>query len=282
MKYENRQPEEGINVSRHSPVKLLLQLMVATLILAVVLIFAVQLSGSWLAKQIPFRFEESIMEKVPYDFASSSGDEQIVQYLNELALRIDEYLPNPDGVRYTVHYNPADTFNAFATVGGNIVFFKGLLEKMPNENALAMVMAHEMAHVSHRDPVSGLGGGVASMIALSALLGSSGSGPASTFISNTGGLASVQFTRKMENNADDAAITALGKLYGHTEGADTLFRLIAQKRGDNATPDWLERFSSTHPLDNDRVTNIAEKAREQELPTQGVLTPLPNFWNTAL
>jgi predicted Zn-dependent protease len=282
MKYENRQPKEGINVSKHSPVKLLLQLMVATLVMAVMLIFLLQVSGSWLAKKIPFRFEESVMEKVPYDFGGGSDNEQVTAYLNELASRIDEYLPNPDNVRYTVHYNPQDTFNAFATVGGNIVFFKGLLDKMPNENALAMVMAHEMAHVAHRDPVSGLGGGVASMVALSALLGSSGSGPASTFISNTGGLASVQFTRKMENNADDEAITALGKMYGHTQGADTLFRLIAQQRGENTTPDWLERFSSTHPLDADRVANIAEKARQQELPIQGALTPLPAFWNNAL
>ncbi len=282
MEYENRQPEEGINVSKHNPLKLFLQLAFGSLVLVALVVFALQMSGAWLAKRIPFHYEQSIMEKVPEVFSNATVDDQIEDYLNALAARVSEHLPNPDKVSYTVHYNSDSTFNAYATVGGNIVFFKGLLEKMPHENALAMVMAHEMAHVSHRDPIAGLGGGVASMVALTAILGSNGSGAAGSFISQAGGLTAVQFTRKMENTADDAAIAAIGAMYGHTKGADTLFRLIGDMRGESETPDWLARFTSTHPLDNDRVDNIAEKAMELGLATTGSLTPLPSYWDASL
>ena len=278
MHYENRQPEEGINVSKHSPVKTFLQLVISTVLLLAVTIFVLYLSGAWLAKKIPFRFEEAIMEKIDFDFGGQASYQDIREYLNELSARIAVHLPNPDEVSYTVHYEPENVFNAYATIGGNIVFFKGLINKLPNENALAMVMAHEMAHVSHRDPVAGLGGGVASTIALSAMFGSSGTQYASSFINSAGGLTAVQFTRKMENNADDAAILAVSKLYGHTLGADSLFKHIDGKREESSTPDWLARFSSTHPLDGDRVENIKRKTRELELPTTGETTPLPDLW----
>ena len=278
MKYENRQPEEGINVSKGSPVKTFLQLVISTLLLLTVSIFVLYLSGAWLAKKIPFRYEEAIMEKIDVDFGSSGSDQDIREYLNELSARIAVHLPNPDEVSYTVHYEPEDVFNAYATIGGNIVFYKGLLKALPNENALAMVMAHEMAHVSHRDPVAGLGGGVASAIALSTVFGSSGSEYAGSFINGAGGLTAVQFTRKMENNADDAAILAVSKLYGHTVGADSLFKHIDEKQKESSKPDWFSRFSSTHPLDSDRVENIKQKTLELELPTSGDTTPLPDLW----
>ncbi len=278
MQYENRQPEEGINVSKGSPVKTFLQLLISTVLLLAVSVFVIYLSGSWLAKKIPFRYEQAIMEKIDFDFSGQASDDDIRRYLNDLSARIAVHLPNPDEVTYTVHYEPEDVFNAYATIGGNIVFYKGLINRLPNENALAMVMAHEMAHVSHRDPVAGLGGGVASMIALSAVFGSSGSQYASTFVDNAGGLTAVQFTRRMENNADDAAILAVSKLYGHTVGADSLFKHIDEEREESSTPDWLARFSSTHPLDSDRINNIKEKTLELELPTTGETTPLPDLW----
>jgi len=275
MKYQNRQPAEGINVSKHSPVKTFVQLLVATLILVVVLFLLLYVSGAWLAKKIPFRYEQAITDKIELDLGSSGSNEQIVDYLNALAARIEPHMPNPYDVSYTVHYNSGSTFNAFATIGGNIVFYRGLIDELPNENALAMVMAHEMAHVAHRDPISGVGGGVAGMVALSMIIGSSNAG---NIVNGAGGLTAVQFTRQMENNADDAAILAVGALYGHTAGADSLFRVIDKKKGDSKKPEWFERFSSTHPLDKDRIDNIEQAAERLGLPTEGATTPLPNYW----
>ena len=137
-----------------------------------------------------------------------------------------------------------------------------------------MVMAHEIGHVLHRDPVAGLGGGVASLAAMLMLTGNAGT--AGSFISTTGGISGLQFTRDMENAADRAAVQALAGRYAHLGGADTLFRLIRKQRKHGTTPKWLQRFLSTHPLDSDRIARIDELAAEFGVPASGEMTPLPD------
>ncbi|MEC9410786.1 MAG: M48 family metalloprotease, partial [Pseudomonadota bacterium] len=53
-----------------------------------------------------------------------------------------------------VHWLPnVDAANAFATSGGNIHVTRGLLDAVNSENGLAMVLAHEYAHIELRHPV---------------------------------------------------------------------------------------------------------------------------------
>src|SRR5439155_14616378 len=44
----------------------------------------------------------------------------------------------------------ASEFNAFALPGGFMYVNEGLLTRLPDDNAVAFVMAHELAHTSHR------------------------------------------------------------------------------------------------------------------------------------
>lgn len=90
---------------------------------------------------------------------------------------------------------------------------------MPDENTLAMVMAHEIAHVLHRDPIASLGGGAVSTLALLGLIGREGTELAGSILNNAGIATRVQFTRKMEELADDQAVAAVNALYGHVNGA---------------------------------------------------------------
>ncbi|MBX2838488.1 MAG: M48 family metallopeptidase, partial [Gammaproteobacteria bacterium] len=174
-----------------------------------------------------------------------------------------------------------DVFNAFATLGGNVLFYRGLLDQMPHENALAMVVAHEISHVLHRDPISGLGGGMASSLALSVVLGNTGA--AGDMLQTTGVLTGIQFTRKMETAADTRAVAAVNALYGHVNGADELFRAISVMRGgSDSSSEWLERFTSTHPLDEDRIRAVLELAERQGWDVEGELTPLPTDYETWL
>ena len=273
MHYENRQPPEGINVTREHPLRRFVRLVVAAVALLVIVVVALQFTGAFLAKRIPFAFEKRVVERMEIDFGDAEVSPEMVLYLNELAGRLTARMPLPDGMDVTIHYSPEDTFNAFATVGGNLLFYRGLLERLPHENALAMVLAHEIAHVLHRDPVAGLGGGVASAVALAMLTGSAGA--AGEVLGRAGVLTGMQFTRRMEEAADREALAAVAALYGHVGGADALFALIAERRGGSRVPDWLGRFTSTHPLDADRIRAIAERAEASGWPTEGAATPLP-------
>ena len=70
-----------------------------------------------------------------------------------------------------VHYTDLDVPNAFATLGGHIIVTSGLYRRMPSENALAMVIGHEIGHVKARDPISAVGGAVILSLPLAVLSG---------------------------------------------------------------------------------------------------------------
>jgi len=275
VRYENRQSPEGINVSKVNPLTQFLKLLVSAAILVVLLVVVLNFFGSTLAKRIPFKYEVQLMSNLEVSLSEVDPSAEIVVYLNELASRLESHLPLSDEKQVFVHYKDEPVFNAFATMGGNLLFYRGLLEKMPNENALAMVMAHEMAHINHRDPISGVGGGVASMIALSMVTGDTGF--AGNLLTQAGTVTATQFTRKMESAADTAALGAVNGLYGHVNGASSLFEIMGNIQSDNeSVPDWLERFAATHPLSNDRVESVAKTAQHQGWSIDGKLTPLPD------
>jgi len=240
-----------------------------------VLVITLQLAGGWIARKVPFRYELLAIEQTDIQLGTESAPAALTEWLNQLADKVAHGLQLSDEIEVRVHYDHENVFNAYATIGGQLVFYRGLLSKMPNENALAMVMAHEIAHVMHRDPLAGLGGGLSSMLGLYALTGQSGTGAAASLLNQTGLLTGVQFTRRMESAADKAALAAVNAVYGHINGADTLFRLTGAEREDSAVPVWLERFASTHPLDDDRIDAIEQMAAGAGYATSGPLTPLP-------
>ena len=279
MRYENRLPPEGINTSQVHPLRQFLQLAIGAVLLVVMLVVFLQYAGAFVARRIPFSYELSVMDRLDIELGEAERHPEMTAYLNELAGRVSQHLPMPDGMSVKVHYDSEDVFNAFATVGGNLLFYRGLLSRMPDENTLAMVMAHEISHVLHRDPVAARGGGVASTIALLGLTGNAGTGIAGQLVNQAGMLTGVQFTRSMEIAADDAALNALNGLYGHVNGASTLFELFSASRERSSSQvkktQWLERFLSTHPLDEDRIQRISQHVLDQQWRADGELTPLP-------
>lgn len=285
MHYENRQPEEGLNVSKESPVKQFMVLGASVVVLALILFLAFSFLGGWLARFIPFSSEVKVVEALSLDFNemldNDTDDPNFVEReaaLNNLASRVMEHMDIPDDMDISVHYVEKEVFNAFATLGGHVFFFKGLIDEMPHENALALVMAHEIAHQVHRDPISGLGGGVTATVALSALVG--GSGPVSKLLDFPALIGSASFTRGMEKKADEAAVKAVNALYGHVAGADGLFTVLASKSEDNTNvPDWAETFLRTHPLDQDRIEAIHNTARENGWSLDGEITALDSVFS---
>ncbi len=278
MRYENKQAPEGINVSKVHPLKQFAILVIASVALLLALVLVLQFAGSAVAKRIPFKYEVQLSQKFDIALSTPDAPEEIVTYLNDLADRLAPGLDLIDDFDVQVHYREEDVFNAFATLGGNLLFYRELLRQMPHENALAMVMAHEMAHINHRDPISGLGGGVVSAIGVAMVTGRSGM--AEQAFSQTSLLAGMQFTRQMESAADTAALSAVNQLYGHVNGAGVLFELIGDIKADSdAVPDWLERISVTHPLSKDRVAAIKSLALHNGWSEMGELTKLPDAFN---
>ena len=266
MQYTNPELPEGINTTDEHPLKEFAILLGGLVLFVIVAVAVISYSANYLARFIPFETELSLTRS--YVEQMDRFPEQEF-YLQALADRLSDVMDLPEDMTITVHYDDADTLNAFATLGGNIVLYKGLLEKLPDENAVAMVMAHEIAHIKHRDPIASIGRGVAISVALSVLVDLDNGG----ILGNAGLYTVLKFNRDMESAADADALLALQRLYGHVEGAETLFQVFIDESKEKDISQ-LPQFFQTHPLGENRIERI-KRFREDNPATNRIMTPLP-------
>lgn len=271
MKYSNPEIPEGINYSREHPLKEFVILTGGVLGLFLIIILVLGLLAESLAGYVPFSAEQKIAALQPID---ASGDESPMRpYLQGLAERLAVAEDLPQDMSIQVHYVDDDTVNAFATLGGNIIVFRGLLDIVPDENTLAMVIAHEVAHIKYRHPLKGLGRVVVIGVVLSMFSGAAGNDVVNDVLGQTGLLTALKYSREQESQADDEALIALQRVYGHVDGATELFRLLQQQE----TKRLLRQpeFFDSHPLTDKRITTLQQRAEDQGWAMQGKLTELP-------
>ncbi len=277
MQYENPKIPEHINTSKENPLKEFSTLLITSIVLVVALSLLLGFGGSWLAGKLPFSVENKIAKM--YDISQHNDNKthpKIVQYLQTLADKISKAQNLPPEMKITVHYMNDDTVNAFATLGGNLFIYRGLLEKLPSENSLVTLLGHEIAHVKYRHPIKSLGRGVVVNIALSAVLGTD-----AQVLSDAGLLTILKFSRDMEKQADEGAMSTLQILYSHLNGGAQLFEIFQKMRleKDNKEP---SEFLSTHPLDQNRIDNFSSIAKQKGWKLDGELTPLPELFKGSL
>lgn len=269
MKYENPHIPEGINAGTRHPLKEFAVLTLQGAVLLLVLIVVAVVSGSFLGRHMPFSWERRLGDAV---LDLPPADPRVEQALQDLADRLAAGMDLPPGMTITVHYVDEPVINAAATIGGNVLVFRGLLARLPHENALAMLLGHEIAHVKNRDVAANLGSGALLSLVAAAVTGRS-SGLVDGIANGTSLLVLLQFGRDAERAADRDGLTALAALYGHIGGADDLYRVLAGEVEAQAlaVPEILQ----SHPLTEDRRSAIASLADARGWPREGALTPLP-------
>ncbi|MCX6953999.1 MAG: M48 family metallopeptidase [Verrucomicrobia bacterium] len=164
--------------------------------------------------------------------------------------------------------------NAFAMAGGKVGVFSGLYKIIENDDQLASVIAHEIAHVTAKHiheqlsqemmvNTGGLVGGVA-------LMGSGAGMLTSSAIMNayglTAGVSGLAFGRKHEKEADYIGLMYMARAgYNPEESVKVLERLDQESANQPAQPAFL----STHPGNPERIVQLLDampkalKLREQ-------------------
>ena len=201
----------------------------------------------------------------------SSASQEKDKYLRNLVEKIANCSDLPEDMRIKYHYQKGGTVNAFATLGGNIVIFQGLIDELDSENELAMIIAHEIAHIKNRHPIQSIGRGVVIGISLSLFMGNTVTNP----LEQAGLLTLLNFSRSMEEEADNDGLIALNNCYGHVQGATKVFEkfeAFQQNNHMNPLP-----FLSTHPLNEDRISDIEDRALKNNWPVIGILKAIPDF-----
>lgn len=273
--YENRPVPEGINISPSHPLKefgLLVGGISAVLLTGVLLL---ALLAGHLVRYVPFAQEKALLSGVDIGWLKDDPNpakQQKQRYLQALAERLATNMQLPPGMSFSLHYSPEATVNAMATLGGHIVVYQGLLDTLPSENALAMVLAHEMAHVRQRHPIVAVGRGFAVMLALSSLAGV-GDGAMQQWVGNMGMLSMLSFSRAQEEDADAEALQTVQRTYGHVGDAAAFFEYIAGQPQSLETP----AVFNTHPDHAARIARIRQFAQAHPAAAGQTLTPLPVF-----
>jgi predicted Zn-dependent protease len=277
VKLENRAPAEGINASHENPLKELTWLLAGSLAAVVAIVFSISLAAQWIAPRIPYKYEARLAASLP-SFATAPATEsgRLVQAeLQVLADRLAARMQMPEGMVVRVGWRDDRTVNAFATLGGQMVFFGGLLKQLGSEDALAMVIAHELAHLKYRHASAALGRGVAVGVILSVISTELGRSAAGGLLNQAGVVTLLSFSRDQERAADEAALNALAAEYGHVGGAFELFDVFLRQPGAKLEAAAAVEFLRTHPLSASRRAAIEQWAAANKVPVTGPQRPLP-------
>src|SRR6185503_11140566 len=175
VSYENPEVPHEVNVARDNPLVEFLRLLAGVAIVVVAAAAVLYFAGGWLARLIPFAMERSWVGDsvvgVAVEHTNSEEHAELERYLQGLTDDLAAAMQLPDDMPVRVHFTRLGVPNAFATLGGHIVVTSELYRVMPSENALAMVLAHEIAHVEARDPIASLGGGASLALVLALVSG---------------------------------------------------------------------------------------------------------------
>lgn len=179
---------------------------------------------------------------------SKSGNREIYNYIEDLKKTIIA----SGQLKYAKEFewditiiNDDKTLNAFATPGGYIYIYTGLIKFLDSEDELIGVLGHEMAHSDRRHSTRQLTKSLGLSILLEAVLGEQ-----SAVEQILGQLAGLKFSRAHESEADEYSVRYLCGTSYNSDGAAGFF----QKLSNQPTP---PEFLSTHPSPANRIEEMA-------------------------
>lgn len=268
MRLENPPQADQYDPQSEQPLRELAILLGGVIVLGVIAALAMAFLAGFIAPRLPFSVERDFMAS---SITSDPRLETQSRALQKIADRLAVALSLPPDMKLTLHYSDELTVNAYATLGGHITVFRGLIARVDSENALAAVLAHEIAHVYHRHPATAAGRGIAIGLALSALSTAIGNSVAERIMGTTSMGVLMSYSREQETVADDAALKAVAAVYGHLGGAADLFETL--KKAHPNAEGGFEIFRS-HPFSERRIEHVREFAARNGVPESGPLTPL--------
>jgi predicted Zn-dependent protease len=197
-------------------------------------------------------------------------DPQVDEYINEIGRRIAAQ-SNDGSHSFEFFVVEDERINAFAMPGGYIGVHSGLIEATRNEDELAGVLAHEVAHVTQRHIARAMHanqrqGLMTTAMMLGAIILGATAGPDAfqagmAVAQGTAVQQQINFTRSNEHEADRIGIKALADADYDPHGMASFFEVMARQQP--ASPEMrAPEFLRTHPVTTDRIAEARVRARD--------------------
>lgn len=159
----------------------------------------------------------------------------------------------------------SDDLNAFVMPGGKVVFFTGIVNKLKLTDAeIAAIMGHEMTHALEEHSKRSAGATKITDFAVKMgkeyagdKLGSIGS--QSVDIASKYGVG-LPYSRSLETKADRGGLMLMAKAGYNPEAAISVWQKM--NKADGGSTNGVQKFTSTHPSNNDRMTDLNKSMAE--------------------
>lgn len=230
----------------------------------------------------------SLMLRELRNYGYVLDDPLIDEWLNTMGRRLGANSDNPRQ-SFTFFMMKDRQINAFATLGGYVAVNAGLVLTAENEDEVAAVLSHEIAHVTQqhvlravekaqRDQIPILLGMLAAVVAAQQAGGNSSGDASMAAIAGGMGLMQqlqIDYTRSNEAEADRLGIRTLARSgYDVDAMADFFERMSLAMRGNRggySAPDFLQ----THPVTTTRISEARARAEQLKKGTRLVRTSTP-------
>ena len=196
----------------------------------------------WIAPHVPMSWERNVGGAIVGDFGklrcrNPAGQRALETLVERVAPGATQ---GPDGIK--VAALDVRVFNAAALPGGYVVVFKPAITET-DPDALAGVLAHEVAHVRRRHVTEALIRelGVGALIRMFA--GNIGA--------NAEQIVSLSYTRRNEAQADSDAIAMLQRARISPKPTSALFARLSKE-----APEFSAAFLNSHPSSNSRAAKF--------------------------
>ena len=226
---------------------------------ALVMIIVVTLASSSPLFAFSYEDERKVGKEI-YDSIKDAGflveDEELNAYINEIGNRLvkqgDQY-----PLDFTFSIIRSSGINAFATPGGYIYLFTGLIKLAEDESQIAGVLAHEIAHVKARHIARMIAqqrkqtiGTLAAMIAGAFLGGGEGLAAAAGLASATAATMSLKYSREHEEEADRLGMAYMTSIGYDGQGMLDFLRIM---RFNQYYSSAIPSYFLTHPETSERI-----------------------------
>lgn len=223
--------------------------MLAVLLVPAIIYWGIPLASGWFAYFIPVSIEKQVGQYVIDEVFPSrivcktdAGEQALEKLVSRLVPPDSEYV-------FQVEVVDSGLVNAIAFPGGNILIFRGLLEKSPSSDAVAGVLAHEMQHVFQRHGTENLLNQVA-LSGLFKLLTVEANAIAETLFAGVRTLSLLKYTRELETEADALALQLLYQ--AGVDPVEMLAMFQVLKNHSSSLPESI----STHPDMSSRMEKL--------------------------
>jgi predicted Zn-dependent protease len=213
--------------------------------------------------------------KVIYSYYEIIDDPVIADYVSKIGNRIVAGLEKPL-FNYHFYVIKTDPYNAFAIPAGYIFINSGLLMAMDDEDELAGILAHEIAHVNARhisqkiERSKKIGWARMAGMVAGALMGIAGAGDAAQAVTRGSAgaaqTAELAYSRENEMQADELGLDYLKNAGYSGEG---LLRILKKMRSKQ----WFDSkqvptYLMTHPAVDDRIAYLDTQIASMPPPTR--------------